>query len=140
MENKIKYLEMIENVIERMARNSFELKGWAVTLIALVGALASQGSDKRFVVLAFIPAVTFWFLDSFYLQMERKYKILYKNVAVKSDNDKIDFDMDTRKIVLSVEESKRVCFCKCLFSRTELWFYFPIIIAIIAVIILLKVF
>lgn len=28
MEAKIKHLEFIENVIERMARNSFMLKGW----------------------------------------------------------------------------------------------------------------
>ena len=47
-EKKMKHLEMIEGVIERMGNNSFQLKGWAVTLVALVGALASQGSDKRF--------------------------------------------------------------------------------------------
>jgi len=31
-QNKIKHLEMIEAVIERMAKNSFQLKGWAMTL------------------------------------------------------------------------------------------------------------
>ena len=41
-QNKIKHLEMIEAVIERMAKNSFQLKGWAMTLVAAVGALASQ--------------------------------------------------------------------------------------------------
>ena len=43
MEKKMKHLEMIEGVIERMGNNSFQLKGWAVTLVALVGALAAQG-------------------------------------------------------------------------------------------------
>ena len=28
MENKIKHLEMIEHIIERMAKNSFQLKTW----------------------------------------------------------------------------------------------------------------
>ena len=55
MEKKIKHLELIENVIERMARNSFQLKGWAMSLVALVGALASKDEDKRFIVIAFIP-------------------------------------------------------------------------------------
>ena len=31
MDNKIKHLEMIEAIIERMANNSFLLKGWAIT-------------------------------------------------------------------------------------------------------------
>ena len=33
MEAKIKYLEMIQNVINRMAKNSFLLKGWSITLL-----------------------------------------------------------------------------------------------------------
>ena len=37
MEKKIKHLEMIQGVINRMAGNSFALKGWSVTLIALTG-------------------------------------------------------------------------------------------------------
>lgn len=44
-QNKIKHLEMIEAVIERMAKNSFQLKGWAMTLVAAVGALASGTSS-----------------------------------------------------------------------------------------------
>ena len=47
-ENKIKHLEMIENIIERMAKNSFQLKTWAVTLVTLVGALGTKEADKRF--------------------------------------------------------------------------------------------
>ena len=99
MEKKMKHLEMVEGVIERMGNNSFQLKGWAVTLVALVGALAARGSDKRFFLLAFIPLFAFWFLDSFYLQMERKYKVLYKRVADKAEDD-INFNMDTRIITL----------------------------------------
>ena len=79
-EKKIKHIEMIETIIERMAKNSFQLKGWSMTLIALVGAISAQGSDKRFILLAFIPIIGFWILDSFYLQQERKYKLLYKKM------------------------------------------------------------
>ena len=41
-EKKIKHIEMIETIIERMAKNSFQLKGWSMTLIALVGAISSD--------------------------------------------------------------------------------------------------
>lgn len=36
MENKIKHLEMIEHIIERMAKNSFQLKTWTMTLVAAI--------------------------------------------------------------------------------------------------------
>ena len=75
MENKIKHLEMIENVIQRMAGNSFHLKGWAVTIVGIIGGFSANMCDKRFFVLAFVPLVMFWFLDAFYLQLERKYII-----------------------------------------------------------------
>ena len=138
-EKKIKHIEMIENIIERMAKNSFQLKGWAMTLIALVGTISAQGSDKRFILLAFIPIVGFWVLDSFYLQQERKYKQLYKNVAAKDENQ-IDFNLDTSKVVGTVDEMKRLCFCKCMFSITELWSYPLIAVVLIVLIIILKIF
>lgn len=140
MDKKIKHLEMIENVIQRMATNSFQLKGWALTLVSLIGTLAGAGKDKRFIILAFIPIVAFWFLDSFYLQLERKYKALYKNVAAM-DEDKIDFNMDTRDIEFpTTEEAERICYCRCLFSRTEWPFYILICAAMVVVIYILKVF
>ena len=137
-EKKMKHLEMIEGVIERMGNNSFQLKGWAVTLVSLVGALASQGTDKRFFLLVFIPLFAFWFLDAFYLQMERKYKILYKNVSEKTEGT-IDFDMDTKNIVCTGNDAESICFCKCLFSKTEWPFYLIIasVVGILAVILIL---
>lgn len=138
-EKKIKHLEMIEVIIERMAKNSFQLKGWSMTLIALVGAISAQGSDKRFILLAFIPILGFWALDSFYLQQERKYKQLYKNVAEK-DESQIDFNLDTSKATGTTEEMKRLCICSCFFSITELCFYPIIAAALIILVIVLKVF
>ena len=41
MDKKINHLQMIQGVISRMASNSFALKGWAVTLVAGIFALAS---------------------------------------------------------------------------------------------------
>ena len=138
-EKKIKHLEMIEAIIERMAKNSFQLKGWVMTLIALVGTIAAQGSDKRFILLAFIPILGFWILDSFYLQQERKYRQLYTNVIEKSDED-IDFNLDTRIATGTTEEMKRLCFFNCMFSTSEVWFYPLIAGALVVLVIVLKVF
>lgn len=138
-EKKIKHLEMIEAIIERMAKNSFQLKGWTMTLITIAGAVSAQGSDKRFILLAFIPIIGFWILDSFYLQQERKYKQLYKNVAEKNEAQ-IDFKMDTKMIVGTAEEMKCICFCNCMFSMSEIYFYPLIALALIVLVIVLKMF
>lgn len=137
-EKKIKHLEMIESIIERMAKNCFQLKGWAMTLVALVGALSAQGSDKKFMLLAFIPVIGFGFLDAFYLQQERRYKQLYKNVVAKDEND-IDFNMDTGLVTGNEDEMKRLCFCKCLFSFSVSVFYGVITLAMLSLLFVLKV-
>lgn len=90
MENKIKHLEMIEHIIERMAKNSFQLKTWTMTLVAAIFALSSKDANKQALVFVFIPTIGFWLLDSFYLQKEREYRILYENVT-KTDEGNINF-------------------------------------------------
>lgn len=76
-ENKLKHLEMIQGIINRMASNSFALKGWAVTLVAGIFALASKETDKIYFLIAYAPIAFFWFLDSFYLLQERLFRSLY---------------------------------------------------------------
>lgn len=138
-QKKIKHLEMVELIIERMAKNSFQLKGWTMTLITIVGAISAQGSDKRFISLAFIPIIGFWLLDSFYLMQERKYKQLYKNI-IEKDEEEIDFSLDTSKAIGTTDEMKRLCFCRCLFSITEGTFYGVIVLSLIVLVVTLKVF
>ena len=120
MDERIEHLKMIEAIIDRMSQNSVHLKGWAVALISVVGALSASGSDKKFMILAALPLVAFWFLDSYYLQLERKYRILYENVRQGVVND---FDMNLSNIKMDNEQAKKICFCKCLFSKTEAPFY-----------------
>lgn len=138
-EKKMKHLEMVEGIIERMGNNSFQLKGWAVTLVSVIGALSAQGSDRRFFLLSFLPLVAFWLLDSFYLQKERKYRNLYKNISIKEESN-IDFNMDIRNIVMSGKEASRICYFKCLFSITEVLFYGVIAVAVLVLAFILKVF
>lgn len=60
-ESKLKHLEMIQGIINRMASNSFALKGWAVTLVAGIFALASKDTDKIYFLIAYVPIVVFGF-------------------------------------------------------------------------------
>ena len=121
MENKVKHLEMIESIIERMANNSFLLKGWAITLVVALFALADKQFEQRYILITFLPIIFFWFLDSYYLYLEKKYRALYNCVRQKEDDD-IDFNMDIKSI--------KVCYCKCLINISESLFYIPFIVLI----------
>lgn len=136
MDNKIRHLEMIESIIERMGSNSFQLKGWAVTLVTVVGALASREADKKFFLIAFIPLLAFWAIDSLYLQSERKYKHLYRQVKERKEEE-IDFDLDTSGIKV---KGTRMSYWNCLKSRTESIFYGSIALAVLGLAFILKVF
>ncbi len=48
MEAKLKHLELSQGVINRMAGNSFLLKGWSVTLVSALFALSAKDSNQMF--------------------------------------------------------------------------------------------
>lgn len=71
MDNKRAHLEMIQGIINRMGANSFLLKGWTITLVAALFALAQKESNSAYMFLAYFPAIIFWVLDGYYLWQER---------------------------------------------------------------------
>lgn len=136
-ENKVKHLEMIESIIERMPKNSFQLKAWAVTLVTIVGALGAKDRDKRFLLITFIPIIGFWILDSYYIQQERRYKILYQRVCENLEEIK-EFSLDTNSIAYNSTEKKRISFIKCFLSISEISFYGILAISILMLVAVLK--
>jgi len=126
-ENKLKHLEFIQGVINRMGQNSFLLKGWAVTLVAGLFAFANtQDMDYRLISIALIPTIFFWLLDGYFLWQEKLFRKLYDNVRKKADGEFIDFSMNVKPF--ESEVSLWICIC---FSNTLRLFYLPIIVVII---------
>lgn len=93
METKLKYLEFIQNVITRMNSNSFLIKGWTITLVSALFALASKDANTNYVLVSYIAIPSFWVLDGFYISQERQYRDLYKVVSTKSESE-INLSMD----------------------------------------------
>ncbi len=96
MENKRKHLEFIQLAITRMNVNSFLIKGWTITLVSALFALAAKDANVKYVMISYIAIPAFWLLDGFYIAVERQYRDLYKEVSAKNEND-IDFLMDASK-------------------------------------------
>lgn len=92
MDNKIKHLGMIETIIQRMASNSFMLKGWTVTLIVGIIALGAKTPNSLYFSTAYLPVVFFCALDVYYLRLEKIFRSIYDVVrGLKEEN--IDFDL-----------------------------------------------
>ncbi|WP_121609136.1 hypothetical protein [Mesobacillus foraminis] len=129
MEEKMKHLEMIQNVITRMASNSFLLKGWTVTLVVGLLAFANiKEMNSDFMFLALVPAAFFWVLDGYFINEERKYVKLYEHVATLN-NDQIDFSLNARQY-----EEKTGGLVSAFWSNTLKLFYLPTLIVVIAAI------
>lgn len=130
MDSKLKHLEFIQGVINRLETNSFLLKGWSVVLISALFALSASNSNISFVMLAYIPAIIFWGLDGYFLSVERLYRVLYDDVR-KMESDKIDFSMDTKDVA-----SKPHAWASATLSKTLIPFHGSLIGAIIVVMII----
>ena len=93
MEKKQAHLEMIQNVINRLSRNSFLLKGWSVVLVSAMFSVAGYDTQLYFVLLAYFPAIAFWGLDGYFLRQERLFRALYDHIR-NSQEEEINYSMD----------------------------------------------
>ncbi len=114
MEKKIRHLEMLQAIIQRMATNSFTLKGWNVILVSAIFALASGPVKFHLVYVAYLPAFMFWILDGYFLHQERLFRKLYDKVRNTAE-DAIDFSMDTTPVSDQVVSWPCVMISKTLF-------------------------
>jgi hypothetical protein len=125
MEKKLKHLEMIQSVINRLANNSFSLKLKSFIFVAVILGFTTKDSDLYYIPLTFIPTLAFWGLDGFYLKREQLFRALYDNVRQKDDKD-IDFSMDVSTVKLNGKSWISICI-----SWTILGFHLPILLVII---------
>ena len=127
MEAKIAHIQMIQGVINRMAGNSFLIKGWSVTLVSALFALAAAGTNPLFVYLAYFPSIAFWALDAYFLRQERLFRKLHDHVRQLPEAS-IDFSMNT-----SLFEREVVSTLTVALSKTLRLFHGTVIASIIVV-------
>ena len=95
MEQKLKLLEFIQGVINRLATNSFQMKGWSVVLVAAILVLLARENRLNAAFIALAPILAFGGLDGYFLHRERLFRALYDHVRTL-DDAQIDFPMDVR--------------------------------------------
>lgn len=76
-----KEIDLIQGCINRMAQNSFLIKGWMVTLFAVILALVPEKVEpcnRIFLgAIMVVIVIMFWYLDGFFLATEKNYQAVY---------------------------------------------------------------
>ncbi len=127
---EIKHLEFIQASISRMNSNAFQMRTWMLVLVtALLGSYANTG-NRNFALLALLPTVIFWFSDAYFLQLERKFRGVYNDVAGISENPKV---IKPFAMPLNLYTGGKYSFWDVFFSISMLPFYALVIVVLVVV-------
>lgn len=124
------YFSIIQNVINRMAQNSFLIKAWLITIVAAIMVLTFSIINILIFGVLLTISIFFWTLDSYYLKIERLYRRLYNSKVEEYNNDQkrkdmILFDMNFNPFVNLEQKVPKI-----MISKSEALFYVPIIAAL----------
>lgn len=91
-----KEIDLIQSCVNRMAQNSFMVKGWLITLVTVILALLPENVNVRGVcIIVLLATFCFWYLDAFFLRLERLYRWKYEWVIAKRvESDKFYYDLN----------------------------------------------
>ena len=123
-DEKIKYLEIIQTVISRLAGNSFLIKGWAISIAITGFGVFETNKNTSFLWLIIFSSLIFWTLDGYYVRQERLFRKLYEDKAINNHKGKvINFSLSTVNYEKYV--SGKVA---CMFSFPTSAVYFSILL------------
>jgi len=117
-----------------MAGNLFYLRGWVITLIAgMLAIFFGIGSSKLPIIFLILFTVIFWLYDGYFLSLERMYRDLYDKVRLLKEEE-IDFSMNINEF----KKYKKNSIVFCIFSKTLFFFYVPLLISAIYILLTIK--
>lgn len=135
-----KEIDLIQSCINRMAHNSFVIKGWLVSLIAVVLTLLPENFNIRILcIIGILITICIWYLDGFFLKVERLYRWKYDWVISKRlDTNEYMYDLNpyNNKMWLPNKDgsNKKIPNEKdVMLSKTLVPIYIPTILVIIFV-------
>lgn len=118
-----KEIDLVQGCISRMAQNSFVIKGWTITLIAVALALLPEKFDVKLLCgISIVTTACFWYLDAFYLKMEKLYRLKYQwLIANRLETDEYCYDLNPHNSKMRLpNEEKEPCIFKIMITKTLL--------------------
>lgn len=141
MENEQKLhkeIDLVQDVLKRMAANSFRVKAWTMAILGGVLALSkeiifqtpstpvNEVASISLSIFLVLEVIVFWYLDGFFLRAKRRYKNLYQwLLEYRHQTDEYLYDLNTftRAVNGKSTEIKAPSVIKAMLSKTLLPFY-----------------
>lgn len=92
-EMRMKHLELIQNAMARMGSNSTTLKGYTITVVGAVIALAAAVQRPNILLYALPVVIGMSVLDSTYLALEKGFRTQYNIVRLSKLDCEPDFEI-----------------------------------------------
>lgn len=86
------YLEILQGVIGRMATNSASCKSWCIALVSAIIVVVAGQANPQYIWVSMVPVCLFYLLDSYYLGLERSFRMAYNTFIRKLHADEATVD------------------------------------------------
>ena len=136
------YLQMMQENITRMASNSANCKSWLMALISALFAIgASVDALQGWIFFTVVPVIMFWWLDAYYLKLERGMRnrqklfinIVNNSISSEDDYNAALFDFRIYSIDKPDKEAGLVSTKGVAWTESILPFYGPVLLVVLAV-------
>ncbi|MHC4875892.1 MAG: hypothetical protein ACYTGL_05290 [Planctomycetota bacterium] len=119
------HLQILQDVIERMAANSSSCKTWCITIVAAILVVVADKDKPQLAWVAVLPTLLFAALDVYYLAMEKGFRASYAVFVSKLHSKTLTPD-DLYSVAPSEDRSKLQVDALTSFS---VWgFYVPLLL------------
>lgn len=133
-----KEIDLIQSCISRMAQNGFMIKGWLITLLAVIIALLPETFEVRILcIMGFVITLCFWYLDGFFLKTEKLYRWKYEWIIknrYESDDFFYDLNPYNKKTWLKNDDGSEKTepnVVSVMMTKTLRTMYLPLLLAVI---------
>ncbi len=127
------HLGIIQSVITRMAANSASCKTWCITLVSAILVVVASQKKPQYALIAFIPAVLFCALDTYYLALEKRFRDSYNAFVKKFHKGAIE-----TSDLYAVKPGGTLC--KKVFLSLRSFSIYPFYLALFIIIVLVRLF
>lgn len=133
-DDKLGYLQLIQEPICRMSTISAIFKGFAATIVAGLAMISYKDINVIVLGFSFLPVLSFAIIDLYYLKLERKFRFLYNQVI--KDLHPVDYSLVLKftKEELKLAKATNI---ECIKSPS-IYLFYPMLLIILFVVFLLK--
>lgn len=77
------HFAILQGAINRMALNSNQCKAWCIAIVSAVLVIIADKGKPDYAWIALLPTILFFFLDVYYLALEKGFRESYNNFVKK---------------------------------------------------------